>query len=246
MASEASNTTELGTWDTIVNFMQDGGTFMYIILFVFAIGLAIAIERFIYLTIMKKKNRGAWNRLLPILNQGNFRQALEYATNSNSAIGRILAYGLSKVGDGRRHDDLEMAMEEGMMEILPRLEKRTPYLATFANIATLLGLLGTIMGLITAFTAVANVDPSEKANLLSASISVAMNTTAFGLMAAIPLLLMFTFLQTKTTEIVDSIEMASVKFVNLIRAARPHEPAKTVPKPAPRTAVKKPVAPKPK
>lgn len=242
MASEASNTTELGTWDTIVSFMQNGGPFMYIILFVFAIGLAIAIERFVYLSIMKNKNRGAWNRLLPILNQGNFRQALEYATNSNSAIGRILAYGLSKVGDGRRHDDLEMAMEEGMMEVLPRLEKRTPYLATFANIATLLGLLGTIMGLITAFTAVANVDPSEKANLLSASISVAMNTTAFGLMAAIPLLLMFTFLQTKTTEIVDSIEMASVKFVNLIRAARPNEVAK----PAPRTAVKKPVAPKPR
>jgi biopolymer transport protein ExbB len=246
MASEALNTlaeqSELGTWDTIVSFMQDGGTFMYIILFVFAIGLAIAIERFIYLSIMKTKNRSAWNRLLPILNQGNFRQALEYATNSNSAIGRILAYGLSKVGDGRRHDDLEMAMEEGMMEVLPRLEKRTPYLATFANIATLLGLLGTIMGLITAFTAVANVDPSEKANLLSASISVAMNTTAFGLMAAIPLLLMFTFLQTKTTEIVDSIEMASVKFVNLIRAARPHEATK----PATRAAVKKPVAPKPR
>ncbi len=240
MALEEINTlqpavTELGTWDTIVAFMQNGGEFMYIILFVFVIGLAIAIERFVYLTVMKTKNRSAWNRLLPILNQGNFRQALEYATNSNSAISRILAYGLSKVGQGRRHDDLEMAMEEGMMEILPRLEKRTPYLATFANIATLLGLLGTIMGLIKAFTAVANVDPSEKANLLSASISVAMNTTAFGLMAAIPLLLMFTFLQTKTTEIVDSIEMASVKFVNLIRAARPNEAPKpkTAQKPKP-------------
>ena len=195
--SAAAQQPEIGMYDTIVSFMQNGGEFMYIILFVFAIGLAIAIERFIYLSIIKTKNRAAWNKLLPILNQGNFHQALEMSTNSSSAIGRILAYGLSKVGDGRRHDDLEMAMEEGMMEVLPRLEKRTPYLATFANIATLLGLLGTIMGLIKAFTAVANVDPSEKANLLSASISVAMNTTAFGLMAAIPLLLMFTFLQTK-------------------------------------------------
>lgn len=248
MASEAMNDSqnalsaavqqpEIGMYDTIVSFMQNGGEFMYIILFVFAIGLAIAIERFIYLSIIKTKNKAAWNKLLPILNQGNFRQALEMSTNSNSAIGRILAYGLSKVGDGRRHDDLEMAMEEGMMEVLPRLEKRTPYLATFANIATLLGLLGTIMGLIKAFTAVANVDPSEKANLLSASISVAMNTTAFGLMAAIPLLLMFTFLQTKTTEIVDSIEMASVKFVNLIRAARPKEVKPAVRKPAPKPGV---------
>lgn len=247
MASETQNVlnaaveqAELGMWDTIVSFMQNGGEFMYIILFVFAIGIAIAIERFVFLNIMKTKNKAAWNRLLPILNQGNFRQALEYATNSNSSIGRILAYGLSKVGDGRRHDDLEMAMEEGMMEILPRLEKRTPYLATFANIATLLGLLGTILGLIKAFTAVANVDPAEKANLLSASISVAMNTTAFGLMAAIPLLLLFTFLQTKTTEIVDSIEMASVKFVNLIRAARPNEGVKAQTKP--RAAAPKPRA----
>jgi len=223
----ASQQTDPGLYATIVSFFQDGGAFMYPIMLVFVFGLAIAIERYIFLNLIKVKNRAAWKRLLPILNQGNFRQALDVAGNSKSAIGRILAYGLSKVGQGRRHDDLEMAMEEGLMEILPRLEKRTPYLATFANIATLLGLLGTILGLIKAFTAVANVDPAEKANILSASISIAMNTTAFGLMAAIPLILAFTFLQTKTTEIVDSIEMASVKFVNLIRDARPYESTKT-------------------
>ncbi len=220
--SQLTSTTEqaeLSTFETIVSFFQDGGIFMYFIMVVFIIGLAIAVERFIYLNLIKLKNRSAWKQLLPILNQGNFRQAMQVATNSRSAVGRILAYGLSKVGQGRRHDDLEMAMEEGLMEVLPRLEKRTAYLATFANIATLLGLLGTILGLIKAFTAVANVDPAEKANILSASISIAMNTTAFGLIAAIPLLLLFTFLQTKTTEIVDSIEMASVKFVNLIRDA---------------------------
>ncbi|TQV84539.1 MotA/TolQ/ExbB proton channel family protein [Aliikangiella coralliicola] len=223
----AAEQSDPGLFTTIVSFFQDGGAFMYPIMIVFIFGLAIAVERFIFLNLMKAKNQSAWKKLLPILNQGNFRQAMEVASSSKSAVGRILAYGLSKVGKGRRHDDLEMAMEEGLMEILPRLEKRTPYLATFANIATLLGLLGTILGLIKAFTAVANVDPAEKANILSASISIAMNTTAFGLMAAIPLLLAFTFLQTKTTEIVDSIEMASVKFVNLIRDARPSESAKT-------------------
>lgn len=218
---------ELDLYSTIVSFFQDGGVFMYPIMIIFVFGMAIAIERFIFLNMMKLKNQSAWKQLLPILNGGKFQQALDVATASRSAIGRILAYGLSKVGNGRRHDDLEMAMEEGLMEVLPRLEKRTPYLATFANIATLLGLLGTILGLIKAFTAVANVDPAEKANILSASISIAMNTTAFGLMAAIPLLLAFTFLQTKTTEVVDSIEMASVKFVNLIRDAHPHRENKT-------------------
>lgn len=102
------------------------------------------------------------------------------------------------------------------MEALPRLERRTQYLATLANVATLLGLLGTIIGLIAAFTAVANADPAEKATLLSQSISVAMNTTAFGLMSAIPLLMAHAMLQTKTTEIVDGLEMAGVKFLNLL------------------------------
>ena len=89
-----------------------------------------------------------------------------------------------------------------------------------ANIATLLGLLGTIIGLIAAFTAVANADPTEKATLLSQSISVAMNTTAFGLMSAIPLLLFHAMLQTKTTEIIDSLEMAGVKCLNIMSGSR--------------------------
>ena len=208
---------EENSWEVIVRFMQEGGTFMYIILLVFIIGLAISIERMIFLATVKRKNKSIWNKILPLLSSGNFAKAEEVTQQSKSEIGRILAYGMDQSSLGKRHDDVELAMEEGLMEVMPRLEKRTPYLATFANIATLLGLLGTIMGLISAFTAVANVDPAEKANLLSASISVAMNTTAFGLMAAIPLLLSFSFLQTKTTEIVDSLEMVSVKFINLLR-----------------------------
>jgi len=84
-----------------------------------------------------------------------------------------------------------------------------------------MGLLGTIIGLIAAFTAVATAAPSEKATLLSQSISVAMNTTAFGLISAIPLLLVHTVLQSKTTEIIDSLEMAGVKFLNLITERKP-------------------------
>jgi biopolymer transport protein ExbB/TolQ len=136
---------------------------------------------------------------------------------------------LNRVRSARRREDVEQAMEESLMEVMPRLEKRTHYLATFANIATLLGLLGTIVGLISAFTAVSSANPAEKADLLSASISVAMNTTAFGLIVAIPLLLVHTLLMSKTTEIIDSLEMASVKFLNAIteRAATEAKPAAT-------------------
>ena len=146
---------------TIVRFFQDGGPFMYPILFVFAFGVAIAIERWMYLTFSGASNRALWKK------------------------------------------------------IVPRLEKRTPYVALASSIATLLGLLGTIMGLIQAFTAVANANPAEKADLLSASISVAMNTTAFGLMVAIPLLIIHAILTSKTGDIIDSLEMATVKSLNV-------------------------------
>jgi biopolymer transport protein ExbB len=128
----------------------------------------------------------------------------------------MLGMGLARHSAARRREDVEIAMEEAMMDIIPQLEKRTPYVALLSNIATLLGLLGTIMGLIEAFTAVANANPAEKADLLSASISVAMNTTAFGLMAAIPMLLMHAKLTSTTGQIVDSLEMASVKALNSI------------------------------
>jgi biopolymer transport protein ExbB len=152
---------------------------------------------------------------VPLIAQGNFRQAMLATSKSSSAIGHILNYGLARI-QGRGRDEIEKAMEESLMEVVPRLEKRTHYLATFANLATLLGLLGTVMGLIRAFAAVATINPAEKANLLSASISVAMNCTAFGLMTAVPLLFIHAYLQTKTTELIDSLEMASVKFLNAI------------------------------
>ena len=153
-------------------------------------------------------------KLLPLLEKGEMNSAINLAKKSSSTVSAILLQGAENFKSARRRDDFEAAMEESIMEAIPRLEKRTHYLAMFANIATLLGLLGTIIGLIKAFTAVAQVDPSMKAEILSTSISVAMNTTAFGLIVAIPLLLFYTVLQTKTTTIIDSLEMTVVKFVN--------------------------------
>ena len=201
---------------SIVGFFSTGGLFMYPILIVFAVGVAIAIERYITLTLIRNKNQSVWNEIQPLLNRGDFDKAREMTDKDTSAISQLLSMGLARQGAVRRRDDIEIAMEESMMEIVPQLEKRTPYVALGANVATLLGLLGTIMGLIQAFTAVANANPAEKADLLSASISVAMNTTAFGLMVAIPLLVTHTVLTSKTGQIVDSLEMATVKVLNVI------------------------------
>src|SRR5258706_4036970 len=174
------------------------------ILLVGAAGAAIAIERYITLTRMIVGNRSAWNKVEPILTSGNFDKAREATSNDQTAIARLLSVGLARQGAVRRLDDIEKAMRSSMMETIPHLEKRTHYLATFANLATLLGLLGTVSGLIHAFTAVATANPAEKANLLAASISEAMNCTAFGLVVAVPILFVHAFLQTKTIELISS------------------------------------------
>ena len=204
---------------TVVGFFQEGGPFMYPIAIVLSIGIAVAFERYFYLVKEMRVNRQAYTKLLPLLRQRRLKEIVEFTKNSKSAVARIAADGVNKqqhTDVARRRSDIEAAMEEGLLEALPQIERRTPYLATFANIATLLGLLGTIIGLIAAFTAVANADPEEKATLLSQSISIAMNTTAFGLMAAIPLLLVHSMLQSKTSAIIESLEIAVVKFVNLL------------------------------
>ena len=172
------------------------------------------------LTSAKLTNRRAFDNIMENLNKRDYKSVLATGKNSTIPMHRIVAVGIARFAGSKRRDEIEAAMEEGVMEALPRLEKRTPYLATLANVATLLGLLGTIIGLIAAFTAVANAAPTEKASMLSSSISVAMNTTAFGLISAIPLLLLHAVLQTKTTEIVDSFEMAAVKVLNTLADAR--------------------------
>jgi biopolymer transport protein ExbB len=200
---------------SMVGFFTSGGLFMFPILLVFAVGAAIAVERYVTLTLVTNKNQNVWNKVQPLLSKGDFEAARRVTNEDDSTISQVLNMGLSLQGAVRRREDIEIAMEESMMEIVPRLEKRTPYVALASSIATLLGLLGTIMGLIQAFTAVANANPAEKADLLSASISVAMNTTAFGLMVAIPLLVTHVVLTSKTGDIVDSLEMASVKALNV-------------------------------
>jgi biopolymer transport protein ExbB len=206
---------------TIIRFFQAGGLLMFPILVVAAVGAAIAVERYLTLSVVQAKNRNVWRQIQPLLVEGDFDKARELTSKDESAMSRLLSIGLARQGAVRRREDIEIAMDESMVEITPQLEKRTHYLATFANLATLLGLLGTVSGLIHAFAAVATVNPAEKANLLSASISEAMNCTAFGLMTAVPIVFAHAFLQTKTTELINGLETASVKFLNALTTRQP-------------------------
>jgi biopolymer transport protein ExbB/TolQ len=207
----------MSAFDTAVKFFQDSGLFIYPSILIMALGLTIAIERFVFLSRARAENRKLWEQMLPMLQSGKFKEAQHVSGKSDAAIGKIVANGLHRMQSPARREEIDAAMEEGMMEIVPRLEKRTHYIATFANVITLVGLLGTIIGLIKGFTAVAQVNPAEKAEMLSASISIAMNNTAFALMVAIPFLLIHAFLQARTSEIVDGLEAAKISFLNLVQ-----------------------------
>jgi biopolymer transport protein ExbB len=187
-----------------VKFFQDSGVAIYFSIAIMAVGLAIAIERWVFLRRARSQNHALWAQVLPLLQGGRFKDVMGLTSKSDAAIGKIVANGLERMQSPARREDIDAAMEEGMMEIVPRLEKRTHYIATFANVITLVGLLGTIIGLIKGFTAV----------------SIAMNNTAFALSVAIPFLLIHAFLQARTSEIVDGLEAAKISFLNLVQRVK--------------------------
>jgi biopolymer transport protein ExbB len=201
----------------VVHFFQAGGIFMYPIAVLLLLGAAIAIERLRFLGRSMRENRELWARMVPLINQGDYGGAEKIAQDSPSAMGKVIAYAFAHSRATRQRATVEMAIEESLMEVTALLEKRTHYLAVFANVATLVGLLGTISGLIQAFAAIASLNLAEKTDVLSASIAEALNCTAFGLVTAVPLLLVHSWLTTRTGELIDSVEMASVKFLNSLK-----------------------------
>jgi biopolymer transport protein ExbB/TolQ len=213
--------------DFAIKFFQDSGLAIYPSILIMAIGLAIAAERFIFLARARSANRALWDKIQPHLQGGKLKEVQHLASSSDAAVGKIVANGLQRMQSPGRREDVDAAMEEGMMEIVPRLEKRTHYIATFANVITLVGLLGTIIGLIKGFTAVAAANPAEKAEMLSAAISIAMNNTAFALCVAIPFLLIHAFLQARTSEIVDGLEAAKISFLNATQRLKAETAAAT-------------------
>jgi biopolymer transport protein ExbB len=194
---------------------------MYVILLVLITGFAIMIERGIYVLVKNKIDSTAFvNRVLEFVQRDNTRSAIEFCSVSNAVLPRITRAGLEEAG--KSSAEIQNAFEVAAMAEIPKLEKRTQYLSTIANISTLLGLLGTIFGLITSFEAVATADASMKASLLSGGISQAMNTTAFGLIAAIPCMIGYSIIQEKTNELIDEINQNVSRVYKRLIAVKGH------------------------
>lgn len=207
--------------DFIVNFFRNGGNVMYIILLVMITGIAITVERALYILVKNRIDTTAFvNRLLEFIQRDNIRSAIEFCSVSTAVLPKITRAGLEEAG--KSPAEIQNAFELAAMREIPKLEKRTQYLSTIANIATLLGLLGTIFGLISSFQAVATADASMKASLLSGGISQAMNTTAFGLIVAIPCMLAYSVIQEKTNELIDEINQNVARVYKRLIAVKGH------------------------
>jgi len=201
--------------DVLIQHFNEGGLFMWPILLVGIVVLGIVGER-AYVLFFKALNRKDefTREMRKLILSGNFVKAVKLANTENSPLSRIVKAGLLQV---RRTDDvIQSTMDEAALLEVPYLERRTGYLAMLSNVATLMGLLGTVVGLIHSFGAVAKADAATKSTLLAAGISEAMNCTAFGLIVAIPALLAFAVLQSRTQKCVDEINEGSVRIVNLI------------------------------
>lgn len=204
---------------SIAKHFSEGGPFMWPILVLSIVVWGIAIERFIFLFFQASVNADALvNMLQRTILSGDLAKAIRLASASNSPLARIIHAGLLKVKADPA--EVQAAMDEAALRELPRVEKRTPYLAMLANVAMLIGLLGTISGMIASFSAVANAEASEKAAKLALGIAEAMNCTAFGLITAVPALLFYAILQGKTQSIVDDINEGSLRVVNFVLANR--------------------------
>ena len=204
-----------------VTMFKEGGPFMYAILAVGIFAMAIAFERLFYIIFRANINAPAFMaQIQKLIMANNIDRAIKLCNaEPHAALPKVVKAGLTRAN--RTEKEIEAAVDEATLEVGPLIGKRTGYLAMLANIATLTGLLGTIMGLVIAFQAVAKASAETKQAMLANGISVAMFTTAGGLMVAIPTLIMHSIIVTRSNKILDDVDQYGLKTVNLL-AARKH------------------------
>ena len=192
----------------LIDQFHAGGVFMYFILMFGILTIGFIVERYIALyTKFKSAPKDFRKTILTFIAAGDFKGGIDYIkmTAAHTSVGKVAMIGMKMRGAGSGDEALQARMDEQLSKEISSYDKRTGFLAMFGNVATLFGLLGTVTGLISSFAGVAAASPVERANLLSQGISEALNSTAFGLLAAIPALVAFAIFQSKTEGIVTKL-----------------------------------------
>jgi biopolymer transport protein ExbB/TolQ len=202
------------------SFFVEGGIWMIPIALVSVVALAVCIERIYALMVVYNTNAASlWAKVSASLRNHQDAEAIRACDQvGRSAVARVLKNGIEHAPGGE--EAVATAVEEAVLEVTPGVQKRTSSLGGLASLATLLGLLGTVMGLIEAFKVVAEAPADQKAVLLTKSIAVAMNTTAFGLLVAIPATMVYLLLMGTSKKIMDEMDIYSLKLENLLRMRR--------------------------
>ena len=199
-----------------------GWAFMWILLLAAAFMIAIVVERSIYIFVRSNINAPKFMaQIRRYVEAGEYKRAISLCGQfEDKALPQIILSGLIKYTKNPKAGFrvIQNAVDEGTLEVIPKLQARTNYLAMIGNVATLIGLMGTIYGLILSFRSVSapGIDVAEKSRLLAHGIAVAMNTTLFGLAVAIPSILAYTMIHSKTIQIIDEIDEHTVKLINMI------------------------------
>ena len=196
---------------TLIERYEAGRFFMHPIAVVGIIALFIIIERVYALFVQHQFDKA---KILSDVRNAIYSGRL--SVGGSTMIHQIIQAGFQAFERSQKESEVQMAIDAAASKHFPTIEKRTSYLSMLANIATLIGLLGTISGLITSFAEAAQADPADKATLLASGISEAMNCTAFGLLVAIPSLLAFAFLQGRTQRIIDDVNEVVLEAMNFV------------------------------
>ena len=200
---------------SITTFIIMGGPPMWLVMVVFAIGLAIAFERFRTLT--KKFDTDGpsfMNELQRYILSNDVQGAIRICSGTTALLPKVLKSGLKRANQKPEH--IQNALDATALEVIPKVEMRLGYLSLIANISTLIGLTGTIMGLIEAFSSIAAADPAQRSELLARGLALGMNTTLMGLICAIIMMVIHSFLSAKADKIVSEIDEYSVKLMDLL------------------------------
>ena len=195
-------------------FMNEGGIFMWIIAVVWCMGIAISVERLKAYFKFDVDGASMMGNIKKNVIGNQVQDAIQSCSESPALLSFVMKNGLKRANQSK--EQIQDALEASILEVVPKIEKRLSYLALAANLSTLLGLLGTIQGLIQSFAAVAQAEASQKAQLLAEGIAVAMNTTALGLISAISLMVVHAILMARGEKMIQEIEENSVKLLDLL------------------------------
>lgn len=205
----------------IAKFINEGGPVEYLILALLGLGLSVIFERvwffFIKCRINSKKLLADTTALI---RKDKLADARKLCSQTGTPLGLILEAGIWKYEQLATPEEIKDALEEVSLREVPRLQKRTHWLGLLANLCTLVGLLGTIFGLQEAFAALESADPSQKSKLLARGITLALNATALGLMSAMVCMAAFTWLGSKSNQLLEQIDETVLRMINFMNAQR--------------------------